>query len=185
MGFVVGENVGQFKIVEYVGQGGMATIFKAYQTSLDRHVALKVIHPTLKNDQSFVARLTREATVVANLTHPNIVQVHDLVTSENIPFLVMQFIEGKTLKDVMLERKLTPNEVLDILRPVGEALTYAHSRGVLHRDVKPSNIMIDKDGNVFLTDFGLARIERSGESTMSHDMLIGSPQYLSPEQARS
>ncbi|MBI5302610.1 MAG: protein kinase [Chloroflexi bacterium] len=185
MGFVVGEHVGQFKIVEYLGQGGMATIFKAYQTNLDRHVALKVIHPTLKNDQSFVARLTREATVVANLTHPNIVQVHDLITSEGIPFLVMQFIEGKTLKDVLLERHLTPNEILNILRPVGDALHYAHARGVLHRDVKPSNIMIDKDGNVFLTDFGLARIERSGESTMSQDMLIGSPQYLSPEQARS
>jgi serine/threonine-protein kinase len=185
MGFVVGESVGQFKIVAYVGQGGMATIFKAHQPSLDRSVALKVIHPALKNDQSFVARLNREAAIVGNLTHPNIVQVHDFSAFDGIPYLVMQFIEGKTLKEVLQERKLTNAEILNILQAVADALTYAHARGVLHRDVKPSNIMIDNEGHVFLTDFGLARIERSGESTMSHDMLIGSPQYLSPEQAKS
>ena len=185
MGFIVGESVGQFDIVAYVGQGGMATIFKAYQKNLDRYVALKVIHPTLKNDQSFVARLTREAQIVGNLIHPNIVTVYDFIQSESVPFLVLQYIDGKTLKDILQEHKLSSREIFDILQPVADALTFAHSRGVLHRDVKPSNIMIDKEGHVYLTDFGLARVERSGESTMSHDMLIGSPQYLSPEQAKS
>ncbi|CAG0947186.1 partial serine/threonine protein kinase, bacterial, partial [Anaerolineae bacterium] len=185
MGFIVGESVGQFDIVAYVGQGGMATIFKAYQKNLDRYVALKVIHPTLKNDQSFVARLTREAQIVGNLNHPNIVTVYDFIQSESVPFLVLQFIDGKTLKDVLQEHKLSTREVFEILQPVADALTFAHAHGVLHRDVKPSNIMLDKEGHVYLTDFGLARVERSGESTMSHDMLIGSPQYLSPEQAKS
>ncbi len=185
MGFTVGETVGPYKIVAHIGQGGMATIFKAYQANLDRFVALKIIHPALKEDHSFVMRLKREATVIAKLNHPNIVTVHDFREHEGLPFLVLQFIEGKTLKEVMREQRLTIPQILNIIRPVADALTYAHSRGVLHRDVKPSNILIDTEGHVYLTDFGLARLTHSGESTSSSDMLIGSPHYLSPEQAKS
>jgi tRNA A-37 threonylcarbamoyl transferase component Bud32 len=185
MSFTIGDTIGPYKIVSHVGQGGMATIYKAYQTTLDRYVALKVIHPALKEDRSFVLRLQREATVIAKLNHPNIVAVHDFREHEGIPFLVLQFIEGKTLKDVLKEQKLNKQQILNIIRPVADALTYAHSRGVLHRDVKPSNILIDTEGHVYLTDFGLARIAQSGESTASQDMMIGSPHYLSPEQAKS
>ncbi len=185
MSFRVGETIGPYKIVAQIGQGGMATIFKAYQTNLDRYVALKVMHPALKEDHSFVMRLQREATVIAKLSHPNIVAVHDFREYEGIPFLVLQYIEGKTLKDVLKTQKLNTQQILNIVRPVAEALSYAHARGVLHRDVKPSNILIDNEGHVYLSDFGLARITQSGESTASQDMMIGSPHYLSPEQAKS
>lgn len=185
MSFKVGETIGPYKIVAQIGQGGMATIFKAYQTNLDRYVALKVMHPALKEDRSFVMRLQREATVIAKLNHPNIVAVHDFREYEGIPFLVLQYIEGKTLKDVLKEQKLNTQQILNIVRPVADALSYAHARGVLHRDVKPSNILIDNEGHVYLSDFGLARIAQSGESTASQDMMIGSPHYLSPEQAKS
>ncbi len=186
MGFGVGEQVGPYKITAYIGQGGMATIYRAYQAALDRDVALKVIHPALKEDQAFLARLRREAQVVARMNHANIVDVYDYAISEQdgTPYIVMRFIEGKTLKEVVQESQLTPHQILDIMRPVADALAYAHSHGVLHRDVKLSNIMLDKDGHVYLTDFGLARLTYKGESTLSHDMLIGSPQYISPEMAK-
>ena len=185
MSFTIGNTIGPYRIISHIGQGGMATIYKAYQTTLDRYVALKVIHPALKEDRSFVTRLQREATVIAKLSHPNIVAVHDFREHEGTPFLVLQFIEGKTLKDVLKEQKLNKQQILNIIHPVADALTYAHARGVLHRDVKPSNILIDGEGHVYLTDFGLARIAQSGESTASQDMMIGSPHYLSPEQAKS
>lgn len=184
MGFVVGESVGPYKITEYIAQGGMATIFKAYQATLDRYVALKVIHPALKEDQSFVARLKREAAIIAKLSHPNIVSVYDFGGADGMPYLVLQFVEGKTLKDVLREGNLSPQQILNIVRPVAAALAYAHEHGVLHRDVKPSNILINGEGRVFLTDFGLARIVQSSESTLSQDLMVGSPQYISPEQAR-
>ena len=185
MSFKVGDTIGPYKIISHVGQGGMATIYKAYQTTLDRYVALKVIHPALKEDRSFVLRLQREATVIAKLSHPNIVAVYDFREHEGAPFLVLQFIEGKTLKEVLKAQKLNKQQILNIICPVADALTYAHSRGVLHRDVKPSNILIDNEGHVYLTDFGLARIAQSSESTASQEMMIGSPHYLSPEQAKS
>jgi serine/threonine protein kinase/Tol biopolymer transport system component len=185
MGFGVGESVGPYKITEYIAQGGMATIFRAYQPALDRSVALKAIHPALKGDRVFVDRLKREAAIIAKLNHPNIVTVYDFAESDGIPYVVLQFIEGKTLKDVLSEGRLSTSQILNIVRPVAEALAYAHEHGILHRDVKPSNILIDHEGQVYLTDFGLARLQQSNESTASQDMLIGSPQYLSPEQAKS
>ncbi len=185
MGFIVGESVGPYKITAYIGQGGMATIYKAHQTTLERDVALKVIHPILKEDKAFLMRLKREAAIIAKLNHPNIVTVYDYAEFENTPFLVLQYIDGTTLKAVLQSQKLATRQILNIARAVASALAYAHSRGVLHRDVKPSNILIDHEGHVYLTDFGLARIEHSSESTSSQDMLIGSPQYISPEQAKS
>ncbi len=185
MGFAVGESVGPYEIVEYIGQGGMATIYKAHQTTLDRFVALKVIHPVLKNDEAFLNRLNREASIIAKLNHPNIVTVYDFSEFEGMPFLVLRYIEGRTLKEVLQQQRLGMRSILRIIRPVADALAYAHSRGVLHRDVKPSNILIDRDGHVYLTDFGLARLAHSSETTSSHDMMIGSPHYISPEQAKS
>jgi serine/threonine protein kinase len=184
-GFSVGDTVGPYKISAYIGQGGMATIYRAHQLTLDRDVALKVIHPALKEDQSFLMRLNREAAIVARLNHPNIVTVYDFGEYDGIPYLVMRYIEGKTLKAVLQEGKLSIDRILEIACAIGDALTYAHQHGVLHRDVKPSNVLIDGEGNVYLTDFGLARLAHSGESTLSQDMLIGSPQYVSPEQARA
>src|SRR5574341_1283057 len=184
MGFEVGETVGPYKITQYIGRGGMATIYKAHQVTLDRDVALKVIHPALKEDESFVTRLKREASIIAKLNHPNIVPVYDFGELDGVSYLVMRFIEGKTLKEILQAQKPGTQQIIDIIRPVADALSYAHARGVVHRDVKPSNILIDNEGHVYLTDFGLARLAQSGDSTISQDMIIGSPQYLSPEQAR-
>ncbi len=184
MGFQIGDTVGPYKITRYIGQGGMATIYRAHQMTLDRDVAIKAIHPALKDDPAFLARLSREADIVGKLNHPNIVAVYDSGECDGQPYLVMRLIEGKTLKQLLQDRQLTSAEVLHIARAVADALIYAHAHGVLHRDVKTSNILMDNDSNAFLTDFGLARLAYSGDSTLSRDMLIGSPQYISPEQAK-
>jgi len=183
MPFNVGENVGPYRIIEQLGQGGMATVFKAYHASLDRYVAIKALHPAFNRDPNFEGRFQREARVVAKLEHPNIVPVYDYAEHENRPYLVMKFVEGITLKARMDDGSLTPDEISRVVVSVGAALVYAHKQGVLHRDIKPSNVLLANDGQIYLADFGLARMAQSGESTLSSDMIMGTPQYISPEQA--
>lgn len=183
MSFNVGENVGPYRIIEQLGQGGMATVFKAYHASLDRYVAIKALHPAFNQDPSFEARFQREARVVAKLEHPNIVPVYDYAEHEKRPYLVMKFIEGETLKAKLDKGPLSREEVASIVEAVGSALAYAHRQNVLHRDIKPSNVLVTPEGQIYLADFGLARIAQSGESTLSSDMIMGTPQYISPEQA--
>jgi tRNA A-37 threonylcarbamoyl transferase component Bud32 len=183
MPFAVGENIGPYRIIEQLGQGGMATVFKAYHASLDRYVALKALHPAFNEDTTFEARFQREARVVARLEHPHIVPVYDYAEHEKRPYLVMKYIEGDTLKARLSEGPLNSEEIARVVDTVGSALAYAHRHGVLHRDIKPSNVLVSKDGEMYLADFGLARIAQSGESTLSSDMIMGTPQYISPEQA--
>ena len=183
MSFAVGENIGPYRIVEQLGQGGMATVYKAYHASLDRYVALKALHPAFNEDKTFATRFQREARVVAKLEHPHIVPVYDYAEHENRPYLVMKFIEGQTLKARLDQGALSSDEIADIVDAVGSALAYAHKQGILHRDIKPSNVLLSNDGQIYLADFGLARIAQSGESTMSSDSIMGTPQYISPEQA--
>ncbi len=184
MGFANGENVGPYRIITQLGSGGMATVYKAYHAALDRYVAIKVMHQALKEDPNFLGRFQREAKIVARLEHPHIVPIYDFSEHEGQPYLVMRFVEGETLKSHMQARKLAVAQVMDIMRPVCQALDYAHNQGVLHRDIKPSNILITPQNGVFLTDFGLAKIAQTGESTLSQDMMVGTPQYISPEQAQ-
>ncbi|HHS98514.1 MAG TPA: serine/threonine-protein kinase [Chloroflexi bacterium] len=184
MPFSIGETVGPYRIVEKLGQGGMATVFKAYHPALDRYVAIKVLHPAFQEDPHFLARFQREARIVAKLDHPNIVPVYDFAEHRGHPYLVMRFIEGETLKARLRRGPLSLEEVWRVMRAVGDALSYAHRQGVLHRDIKPSNIILTPDGHVYLTDFGLARMAQAGESTLSRDMMVGTPQYISPEQAK-
>ncbi|TEU15287.1 MAG: serine/threonine-protein kinase [Anaerolineales bacterium] len=179
-----GENVGPYRIIEQLGQGGMATVFKAYHPALDRYVAIKVLHPAFKEDPNFLARFQREARIVAKLEHPHIVPVYDFSEHKGMAYLVMRYVEGETLKAHLTGEPLPPERILEILKPVAEALAYAHEQGVLHRDIKPSNVMLTPEDSIFLTDFGLARMAQSGESTLSKDMMIGTPQYMSPEQAK-
>lgn len=183
MSFNIGENIGPYRIIAQLGQGGMATVYKAYHASLDRYVALKVLHPAFHQDETFTARFQREARVVARLEHPNIVPVYDFSEYDNRPYLVMKYIEGDTLKARLNKGPLTAQEIEDVINSVGSALAFAHRQGVLHRDIKPSNVMIALDGVMYLADFGLARIAEAGESTMSSDSIMGTPQYISPEQA--
>jgi serine/threonine protein kinase len=183
MPFAVGESVGPYRIMAQLGQGGMATVYQAYHAALDRYVALKVLHPAFLEDPNFQARFTREARLVAKLEHPNIVPVYDFAEHEKNPYLVMKYIEGETLKSRLAKGPLTGDEIIRLVDSIGSALTYSHQHGVLHRDIKPSNVLISKDGQIYLSDFGLARIAQSGESTLSSDMIMGTPQYISPEQA--
>ncbi len=184
MTFSNGENVGPYQIIEQLGSGGMATVYKAYHAALDRYVAIKVLHPAFKQDANFLTRFQREARIVAKLEHPHIVPVYDFNEHAGQPYLVMRFIDGETLKARLGQGDLPLSEIVRILNPTGEALAYAHAQGVLHRDIKPSNILLTPDGGVFLADFGLARIAQAGESTLSQDSLLGTPQYISPEQAQ-
>lgn len=181
--FAVGENVGPYRIIGQLGQGGMATVYKAYHAALDRYVALKVLHPDLDNDPTFAARFQREARLVAKLEHPHIVPIHDFAVHDRHSYLVMKFIEGETLKARLGRGPLSSEEINQVVVSVGEALAFAHQQGILHRDIKPSNVLISTTGHMYLADFGLARIAQAGESTLSSDAFIGTPQYISPEQA--
>ncbi len=183
MPFAVGEMVGPYRIVQQLGQGGMATVYKAYHAALDRYVALKVLHPAFTEDPNFLARFQREARLVAKLEHPNIVPIYDYAEHEGRPYLVMKFIEGETLKARLARSQVRAGEIARIVEAVGAALSYAHKRGILHRDIKPSNVLLGNDGQIYLADFGLARIAQAGESTLTSDMIVGTPQYISPEQA--
>lgn len=178
------EHIGQYEIIEQTGAGGMATVYKAYHARLDRFVAIKVMHQSFMQDASFLSRFEREARIVARLEHPNIVPVYDYDEYNGAPYLVMKFVEGKTLKDVMSAEPLSLEEIMLVMPKIADALTYAHQMGILHRDVKPSNIILDERGEPYLTDFGLARITQQGESTQSADMMLGTPHYISPEQAQ-
>lgn len=178
------ERLGQYLILGQVGKGGMATVYKAYHERLDRHVAVKVMHNAFTTDDGFIARFEREARIVGKLEHPNIVPIYDYADQNGTPYLVMRYIDGVTLKQKALKTGMTLKETLNVMSEVADALDYAHAQGVLHRDMKPSNILIDSDGKAYITDFGLARMAQLGESTISHDMMLGTPFYISPEQAQ-
>jgi len=165
----------------------MAEVYKAYQSSLDRYVAIKLLHPFLADDPEFKDRFEREARNVAKLRHPHIVQVYDFDTdaeSESY-YMVMELIEGETLKDRLTklsDTRLPLSEVLRIIREATEALSYAHARGMIHRDVKPANLMLDSDGRVVLTDFGIAKIVTGNQQLTASGGMVGTPAYMAPEQ---
>ena len=184
MPFIIGENVGPYRLIEKLGKGGMATVFKAYHPSLDRYVAIKALHPAFMEHPGFLDRFEREAKVVAKLEHPNIVPIYDFSEHEDRPYLVLKYVRGETLKARLEKNKLTYKETRHIFRVISSALSYAHQEGVLHRDVKPSNVLMDKAGGIYLADFGLARIAETSQTTLSGQMMMGTPHYISPEQAK-
>lgn len=174
-----------YTIEDPVGRGGMATVYKAYHERLDRHVAIKLMHKIFLQDDDFMARFQREARIVAKLDHPAIVPIYDYNEHQAAPYLVMKYVDGMTLKKRYIKKGLTLGEIETFLTSVAAGLDYAHDRGILHRDMKPSNILIeDSTDQAYITDFGLARIVEAGASTISHDMMLGTPYYISPEQAQ-
>ena len=183
MSSLVGKSLGQFRVVERIGAGGMATVFKAYQPTLDRHVAIKVLPPHHARDQVFVKRFVQEARSVAKLTHPNIVQIHDFSSEEesNLTYIVMEYVEGGTLKD-RLKRALPVPEAAGYIIQAAEGLDCAHRNGIIHRDVKPANMLLRKDGHLLLSDFGIAKILEGTTNLTRVGTGIGTPQYMSPEQ---
>ncbi len=185
MPFVAGQTVGSYQILGQLGQGGMATVYKAYHAALDRYVAIKVLHQAFLEDPTFLARFQREARVVARLDHPNIIPIYDFAQQDGLPYLVMKYIEGETLKARLERGPLSQDEMLQVVDAVGSALQYAHAQGILHRDIKPSNVLLTQEGGIYLADFGLARIAQSSEMSLTSDRMVGTPQYISPEQALS
>lgn len=181
MNALVGKSLGQFRIVERIGAGGMATVFKAYQPTLDRYVAVKVLPSYHARDPIFVKRFTQEARSVAKLAHPNIVQIHDFGNQDDITYIVMEYVDGGTLKD-RLKRPLSVPEAVEFMIQAAEGLDCAHRNGIIHRDVKPANMLLRKDGHLLLSDFGIAKILEGTTNLTRVGTGIGTPQYMSPEQ---
>jgi len=172
----------RYRVRRRVARGGMATVYEAVDVRLDRTVALKVMHPGLAEDPEFVARFIREAQSAARLSHPNVVAVYDQGDDGDAVFLAMEYVEGRTLRAVLRERgRLSVRETLDVLEPLLAALGAAHQAGLVHRDVKPENILLADDGRAKVADFGLARAVSTTTAT-STGVLIGTVSYLSPEQ---
>ncbi len=175
----------RYEVLELAGTGGMGAVFRARHRALGHYVAIKVLPPEVSSSQMRQERFRREAAAAANLRHPHIVSVDDFDSRSGLSFLIMPFIRGVTLEQVLNERKrLAPDEVLRVVREIGAALDFAHRRGVVHRDVKPANIMIDEEtGRTLLTDFGVARTEHeTGTALTSPGAAIGTPDYMAPEQ---
>ncbi|WP_426560798.1 Stk1 family PASTA domain-containing Ser/Thr kinase [Angustibacter sp. McL0619] len=174
---------GRYAVRSRIAKGGMATVYLALDERLDREVAVKVMSPALVDDEDFVRRFTREARSAARLNHHGIVQVFDQGTDGDIVFLAMEYVPGRTLRDLMRERgPLSAGEAFDLMEPVLEALAAAHRAGIVHRDVKPENVLIADDGRVKVADFGLARAVDAGTAHSQTGLLLGTVSYLAPEQ---
>src|SRR6266568_2551247 len=179
---LVGRSLGQFRIVERIGSGGMATVFKAYQPTLDRYVAVKVLPAFHARDPIFVKRFVQEARSVAKLQHANIVPIHEFGEQDNITYIVMEYVDGGTLKDRWKQRPVTVPEAVDFVIQAAVGLGCAHGHGIVHRDVKPANMLVRKDGHLLLSDFGIAKILEGTTNLTRAGTGIGTPQYMSPEQ---
>src|SRR6267143_976234 len=175
----------EYEIVDELGRGGMAIVFKAKEKQLDREVAIKVLPFSLAFDKEFVERFQREARTSAKLEHPNIIPIYRVGKSGRIIYFVMKFLRGKPLSSVLATRgSVPPAEIKKILAEVGRALAYAHKKEIVHRDIKPDNIMFDEHGHAVVTDFGIAKAASGGKLTGT-GMSIGTPHYMSPEQAKA
>jgi beta-lactam-binding protein with PASTA domain/tRNA A-37 threonylcarbamoyl transferase component Bud32 len=176
--------MGRYELTHLVARGGMAQVYRAVDLQLDRPVALKVLFPELSVDKTFVERFRREAQAAANLSHPNIVPVFDWGEDDGVYFIVMEYVDGRSLSAVLRDpQKLPPNQIAQIGAGVAAALAFAHRHGVVHRDVKPGNILITPDGEVKVTDFGIARAMNTEESLTQTGAVMGTAAYFSPEQA--
>ncbi|MGH8774237.1 MAG: protein kinase domain-containing protein, partial [Jiangellaceae bacterium] len=174
---------GRYRVDATLARGGMATVYRALDTRLDRVVALKVMHPELAVDDEFVERFIGEARSAARLSHPAVVAVFDQGEDAGSVFLAMEYVEGRTLRRVLRDRgRLSPEHALKLVEPVLAALDAAHTAGIVHRDVKPENVLVGDDGRVKVADFGLARA-LSDASTATRGLLLGTVNYISPEQA--
>jgi serine/threonine protein kinase len=179
---LTGKQLGQYQIVAPLGQGGMAAVYKAFQPAMDRYVALKILPRHFASDPQFVGRFEQEAKVIAQLQHPHIVPVHDYGEADGYTYIVMPFIKSGTLATLLRGHSLALDQIRTIISQVGDALDYAHSRDLVHRDVKPSNVLVDERGNCLLTDFGIVKIVEGTAQFTQTNAIIGTPAYMSPEQ---
>src|SRR5262245_7746240 len=182
---IIGKQIGHCTIQRKLGQGGMGAVYLAQHPGLNRAVAIKVLPGDLAGTPEFRERFIREARLAARLEHPNVVQVHDVGHEQGVHYIAMQYVEGKSLDAWLKERKkLTAGEALSTAKRVAAALSAAAKLGIVHRDIKPHNILISKDGVVKVADFGLAKDEDSNRSISEPGTIMGTPYYMSPEQAK-
>jgi serine/threonine protein kinase len=175
----------QLEILDVLGRGGMGVVYRARQRGLDRLVALKMLCPGAGSDPAFAERFTREARALARLNHQGIVTVHEFGQVEGVSYLIMEYVDGTNLRDVIRRGSLRPDQALALVPPICEALQYAHERGIVHRDIKPENILLDHRGRVKIADFGLAKLRlpaQPGGTLTGTQQVIGTPHYMAPEQ---
>ena len=184
MDSLIGKTLGQYQILEEIGRGGMAVVYKAHQPALERYVAIKVLPQQFTFDREFVERFLREARAAARLNHPHIVTIHDVGQAGGTYYIVMEYLKGPSLVDLLRQRgALPPQQAAQVVAQVASALDYAHQQGFVHRDVKPSNVLLGAGGVAKLTDFGIVKAAEGTRLTQT-GTLLGTPEYMSPEQAK-
>ena len=178
-----GRTIGGYQLSEGIGRGGMATVYRAYQPQLERWVAIKILQATQAQGEEFLTRFRREAKAIAALNHPNILTVYDYGEDSGLAYIVMEYVPGGSLKDRLTGEPMTWLEVSKLIIPVGHALAYAHSQGIVHRDVKPANILMAHSDRPLLADFGLVKLLDRQRGITQPGVSLGTPAYFSPEQA--
>ncbi len=182
---LIGKRIGGYEILEKIGQGGMATVYRAHQISMNRPVAIKILPRQFITDDSYMQRFNREVKIVSQLEHRSIVPVYDYGEHEGLPYIVMRYMTAGSVDDLLRTNStLNAEQILHIVEQIAPALDYAHTKGVLHRDLKPSNVLLDDDGGAYLTDFGIARILGETGPGITTQGVVGTPSYMSPEQAQ-
>lgn len=181
---LIGRTLGKYKVTELLGQGGMATVYKGYQEDIDRFVAIKVLPPHPGLDREFIERFRLEARTIARLQHPHILPLYDYDSQDDILFLATAYMDGGSLADLIDKGPLRLDTAETILRQIASALNYAHRQGVIHRDIKPGNILLDSEGHALLADFGIVKVIAGG-SNLTGTGMIGTPAYMAPEQVES
>jgi len=177
----IGDSIGTYQVLEPIASGAMATVYKGYQPGTERTVAIKVILPNFSLDDLYIKRFEREARLVANLEHPRIVPLYDFGKDKGRLYIIMRYLEGGSLDTWLEEEALPIQNILQIATQVSDGLGYAHANEVIHRDVKPANVMFDSVGYAYISDFGLAKNIHS-KTNLTGDGLLGTPEYMSPEQ---
>lgn len=181
---MIGERIGEYDIIELIGEGGMATVYKARQPSVERLVAIKLLPRQLSEDPSFIRRFQHEARVIAHLEHRSILPIYAYGEQDGMPYIVMRLLEAGSLRRRLFQGQLDLPTTARVVEQVGEALDYAHSQGVIHRDLKPSNILLDENENAYLTDFGIAKMLGASSTQITGEGVVGTPTYMSPEQCQ-
>jgi len=176
-------NIGRYQIKAELGRGGMATVYRAYDPSFDREVAIKVLPREFLHNPQFLDRFQREIKTIAQLEHPAIVSVYDVGEHDGIPFFVMRFMPGGSLSDMIKKGRFSLEDTARIVERLASALSYAHRKGIVHRDLKPDNILFNEDGYPFISDFGIAKFAEANNTNLTGSGIIGTPAYMSPEQA--
>lgn len=179
---LIGKHLGQYEIIGLIGHGGMATVYRGWQASTSRKVAIKIIDPERAQQGDFLIRFRHEVQTLASLSHPHIVKVFDSGEDDGLAYLVMEFLAGGNLEDRIQAKPYELLAVGQLLDQISSALDYAHARGIVHCDLKPNNILLDEEGNAYLTDFGIARMMKEAVLVAQSDSQTGTPAYMAPEQ---